>query len=92
MISIVIPIYNAEKHLRECIDSVLEQDYTEFELLLVNDGSTDGSDILCNEIAACKERVEVIHQKNAGVSSARNAGIEHILRGGCWLCFFFGCG
>ena len=74
------------------MDSVLNQPYKGIDIILVNDGSTDGSDILRNEIAACKERVEVIHQKNAGVSSARNAGIEHILRGGCWLCFFFGCG
>ncbi len=76
MISIVIPIYNAEKHLRECIDSVLEQDYTDFELLLVNDGSTDSSLKICQEYEQTDKRIKVLNKENGGVSSARNLGIN----------------
>lgn len=75
-ISIVIPVYNIKKYLGECIDSVLNQTFTEFELILVNDGSTDGSGNICDEYKKKDSRVIVIHQENSGVSCARNKGID----------------
>ena len=77
MISIIIPVYNVEKFLPQCIDSILAQTYKDFELILVDDGSPDGSPAICDSYAQRDERVRVIHQKNAGVSAARNNGIEH---------------
>lgn len=73
--SIVVPIYNAEQYLQECVNSVLEQTFKDFELILVDDGSTDRSSALCDEYAANDPRVKVIHKVNGGQSSARNAGI-----------------
>lgn len=75
--SIVIPVYNVEKYLSGCIESVLSQDYKEFELILVDDGSTDNSGIICDEYAKKDDRIKVIHKKNGGVSDARNVGIEN---------------
>lgn len=75
-VSVIIPVYNAGKSLRRCIRSVLAQTVENFELLLVNDGSTDNSAAICDEYAAQDARVRVIHQSNAGVSSARNAGLD----------------
>lgn len=75
-ISIVVPIYNVEKYLRKCIDSILNQTYHNLEIILVNDGSTDSSGDICNEYKNKDERIVVIHQENKGMSSARNAGIE----------------
>lgn len=77
MISIIVPIYNAEQYLHRCIDSILAQSYTNFELLLVNDGSTDGSGDICDEYAAKDTRVRVLHKANGGVSSARNLGLDN---------------
>ena len=74
--SIIIPIYKVEKYLRECVDSILNQDYTDFEVILVDDGSPDGCPQICDEYAAKDSRVKVIHQQNSGVSAARNNGIE----------------
>lgn len=79
MIHVVIPVYNAEKYLQEAVDSVLNQPFKGIDIVLVDDGSTDGSLALCDTIAAKEERVTVIHQKNAGVSAARNTGIEFFL-------------
>lgn len=76
MYSVVIPVYQAEKDLKRCILSWLAQTERELELILVDDGSTDGSAALCDELASMDQRVRVIHQRNAGVSSARNAGIR----------------
>ncbi|MCR4604953.1 MAG: glycosyltransferase [Eubacterium sp.] len=76
MISITIPVYNSEKYLRACIDSVLNQTYTDFELLLVDDGSTDGSGEICDEYAKKDSRVRVFHTPNGGSSAARNYGID----------------
>lgn len=81
-IHVIIPVYNAVRYLREAVDSVLNQPYKNIDIVLVNDGSTDGSSELCDEIAAQESRVSVIHQANAGVSSARNAGIDFVLRRG----------
>lgn len=76
MISVIVPVYNAEKYLSTCIESILSQTYTNFELLLVDDGSTDNSGVICDEYAQKDNRIKVIHQENSGVSSARNAGLK----------------
>lgn len=76
-ISIVVPIYNRKARLKTCIDSILQQSFTGFELILVDDGSTDGSGEICNEYEEKDLRVKVIHKKNGGVSSARNAGLDY---------------
>ena len=73
--SIIVPIYNVEKYLNQCIDSVLGQTYKNFELILVNDGSPDGSPKICDAYEQADKRVKVIHKENGGSSSARNAGI-----------------
>lgn len=76
MLSIIIPIFNLEKYLNQCIDSVLSQTYTEYELILVDDGSIDRSSEICDEYAEKDNRIRVIHKKNGGASSARNLGIK----------------
>lgn len=77
-ISIIIPVYNVAQYLRECLDSVLAQTYADWEAICVDDGSTDGSGAILDEYAARDTRLRVIHQINAGVSSARNAGSKFI--------------
>lgn len=77
MISIIVPIYNSERWLRRCIDSILHQTYSQFEILLIDDGSDDGSGKICDEYALADSRVHVIHKTNGGVSSARQVGIEN---------------
>lgn len=76
-VSIVVPVYQAEATIRRCVDSILEQQYTDFELLLVDDGSRDGSGAICDAYAARDPRVRVFHQSNAGVSAARNLALDH---------------
>ena len=76
MISVIIPIYNSEKYLNECVDSILNQTVKEIECILVDDGSTDSSSKICDEYAKADDRVRVIHQKNARIGAARNAGIN----------------
>ena len=76
MISIIIPVYNAATLLPRCLDSILSQTFRDFTLILVNDGSTDGSGRICNEYAEKDDRIKVIHKENGGVSSARNAGLD----------------
>lgn len=73
-ISIIVPIYNVEKYLLRCIESVLSQDYTDFELILVDDGSPDRCPQICDEYAKRDSRIKVIHKKNGGLVSARQAG------------------
>lgn len=85
MISVIIPVYNAEPYLRRCLNSVLSSTYREFELILVNDGSTDNSFEICQEYAAKDKRIQVISQENRGVSAARNRGLD-ICRGE-WVVF-----
>ena len=75
-ISIIVPVFNIALELPRCVQSILQQTYRDFELLLVDDGSTDGSNSICDELAKTDSRIRVIHQKNAGVSVARNMGIE----------------
>lgn len=79
-ISIIVPVYNVEPYIQRCIDSILSQTYTDFELILVDDGSTDNCDIICDEYSFKDARINVIHKLNGGQSSARNKGIE-IARG-----------
>ncbi|MDE7282065.1 MAG: glycosyltransferase, partial [Lachnospiraceae bacterium] len=76
-VSIVIPVYNVEKYLRLCLDSVLAQKFINFEAILVDDGSTDSSPAICDEYVKKDGRFKVIHQKNGGLSHARNIGIKH---------------
>ena len=75
-ISIIVPVYNVESYLPRCIDSILAQTYTDFELILVDDGSPDNSGAICDEYAAKDSRIRVIHKENGGVSSARNTGLD----------------
>ena len=76
LISVIVPIYNVEKYLRACVDSILAQNYSNLEVILVDDGSPDGCPAICDEYARQDNRVRVIHQKNGGLSAARNAGID----------------
>ena len=75
MVSIIVPVYNCEDRIRRCVESIIRQSYKNIEVLLVDDGSTDESGRICEEYAAADKRVCVFHQKNAGVSAARNKGI-----------------
>lgn len=84
-ISIIIPVYNAEKYLRRCINSIYAQTYDDFELLLVDDGSADSSGRICDEYAATDSRTRVFHNENQGVSSARNTGLDNAV--GEWIMF-----
>lgn len=86
LISVVLPIYNVEKVLRRCVDSVLNQTYRNLEVILVDDGSPDGCPAICDEYALQDPRVKVIHKQNAGLGYARNTGIEHAT--GKYICFF----
>lgn len=85
LISVIVPVYNCEKYIEICIKSVLQQTYTNLELVLVDDGSTDGSGDVCDQYAVQDTRVKVIHKENGGVSSARNRGIEDAI--GDWYSF-----
>ena len=86
-LSFIVPVYNVEQYLRKCVDSLLEQDLSssEYEIILVDDGSTDGCPAICDEYAAKHENIRVIHQKNGGLSAARNAGIK--IAKGEYVCF-----
>ena len=85
MISVIVPVFNKEKCLKRCIDSITAQTYTDFEMILVDDGSTDASLAVCNEMALKYPSITVIHQENQGVSVARNKGME--IAKGEWLAF-----
>lgn len=85
LISVIIPVYNVETYLCRCVDSVLDQSYRNIEVILVDDGSPDGCPAICDEYARQDDRVRVIHQENAGLSGARNAGIDAAK--GAWLAF-----
>src|SRR5690554_2831077 len=88
LISIIVPVFNKENYLRECLDSIINQDYQNFELIVVNDGSTDGSKIICEEYAAKTDKIILVHKENGGVSSARNIGLQKAK--GEWITFVDG--
>lgn len=85
LISIIVPVYNSEQTLNRCVDSILVQSFSDWELLLINDGSTDKSGRICDQYAAIDKRIKVFHKKNGGVSSARNMGLDHAK--GQWITF-----
>ncbi len=87
-VSIIVPVYQVENYIRQCVDSILAQTFTDFELILVDDGSKDQSGQICDEYAGRDRRVKVIHQKNSGVAIARNQGIT--CAKGSYLCFVDG--
>lgn len=76
LLSVIVPVYNVEQYLARCIDSILQQSYRNLELILVDDGAKDSSGVICDQYAAKDPRVSVIHKKNGGLSSARNAGLD----------------
>lgn len=80
--SIIVPIYNTEKYLPQCVDSILNQDYADFELILVNDGSPDDSLSICRQYAEKDKRVRIINKPNGGLTSSRKAGAK-IAKGEC---------
>lgn len=80
-LSVVIPVYNVEQYLSRCIESILKQSYENLEIILIDDGSTDSSAVICDEYATKDARVKVIHQENAGVSVARNKGLDYCTGG-----------
>ena len=88
-ISVIVPVYKVEKYLAHCVDSILCQSYTDFDLILIDDGSPDSCGSICDKYAAKDPRVHVIHQKNGGLSAARNAGIDWVFEnsGSSWLTF-----
>lgn len=85
ILSFIIPVYNVASYLRKCVDSLLAQDYDDYEIILVDDGSTDGSGKICDEYAEKHDNIRVIHQHNAGLSAARNSGIK--MAKGEYICF-----
>ena len=76
LISVIVPVYNAEKYLVRCVDSILNQTYSNLEIILVDDGAKDNSGAMCDDFARKDARIRVIHKENGGLSSARNAGID----------------
>lgn len=85
LVSIIIPVYNAEKYLPICLESILKQTYGNFELLLIDDGAVDNSAMICDKYAETDSRVTVYHNKNGGAAAARNCGLEHAE--GEYICF-----
>lgn len=77
LLSVIIPVYNVQSYLNDCLNSVVNQTYQNLDIILIDDGSTDGSSFLCDEWGRKDSRIRVIHQKNTGVSNARNTGIRH---------------
>ena len=85
LVSVIVPVYNAEKYLGKCLGSIMNQTYPNLEIILVNDGSTDNSGKIVDEYAEKDGRIKVIHQENRGAGAARNTGLENFK--GAWLCF-----
>ena len=84
-ISCIVPIYNCEKYLDKCVESILNQTFDDFEVILINDGSNDCSGEICDKFSKKDSRIKVIHKLNEGVSKTRNLGIEKSI--GKWICF-----
>ena len=85
LISVVVPVYNSERYLHRCVDSIVSQTYPNVEILLIDDGSSDASPSICDAYAICNSRIKVLHKENGGVSTARNAGIDRAV--GKYICF-----
>ena len=88
-ISVIVPVYKVEQFSHRCVDSILHQSFTDFELILVDDGSPDQCGAICEAYAAGDARIHVIHQKNGGLSAARNTGIDYVMEHSKshWLAF-----
>lgn len=84
-LSVIVPVYNVERYLNRCVDSILKQDYEDFELILINDGSPDNCGSICEEYAKRDHRIRVIHQENKGLAETRNVGIKNA--GGKYISF-----
>lgn len=80
LISVIVPVYNVEKQLNRCIESIINQTYKNLEIILVDDGSKDSSGKICDEYSKLDSRIKVIHKSNGGLSDARNVGIEKATR------------
>lgn len=85
MISVIVPVYNVEPYLRKCLDSIINQTYSDLEILVIDDGSTDGSGKICDEYVEKDERIKVFHTENRGLSAARNLGLDEAH--GDWISF-----
>lgn len=85
LISVIVPVYNVETYLPQCIESLLNQKYQNLELLLIDDGSSDGSGAICDRYERLDKRVKAFHKENGGVSSARNLGLDHAC--GEWIAY-----
>lgn len=85
LVSVVIPVYNVERYLNRCVDSVINQTYKNLEIILVDDGSTDNCGNICDQYLTCDDRIKVIHKKNGGLSDARNYGLD--VAHGDYICF-----
>ena len=85
LVSVIVPVYNVEVYLRRCLDSIVDQTYTNLEIIVIDDGSTDRSSAICDKFAAEDPRIQVIHQNNQGLSAARNAGLDVCC--GDYICF-----
>lgn len=75
-VSVIVPVFNVEKYLRQCLDSILQQTYQNLEIIIINDGSTDGSDAICREYAGKDSRISYFAKENTGISDTRNVGIR----------------
>ena len=84
-ISVIVPVYKAEAFLADCIDSILSQSFSDFEIILVDDGSPDNSGRICEDYAAKYEHIHVLHQENQGQAAARNHALTHAQ--GQWICY-----
>lgn len=88
MVSIIVPVYNIEKYLEECITSIMHQSYKNIEIILVDDGSTDKSGIICDKFSELDKRIKVVHKENGGAASAKNVGLDEA--NGEYICFVDG--
>lgn len=82
MVSIIVPVYNVEKYLQKCLDSIINQTYKNLDIILVDDGSTDRSGEICDEYADKDARIRVFHKENGGQASARNKALDEVRGGG----------
>ena len=84
-VSVIVPVYKVESYLRKCVDSILGQSFSDFEVILVDDGSPDNCGAICDDYATRDQRVKVIHKINGGLSDARNVGLDAAI--GQYICF-----